>query len=385
MFFCDVLVKPSFFNLCLFSAGASLVNQQAMSPYLLLSPVLQRTPLVSRSKVPKVSAKKAKKPQKDKRKVDVKRQTLVEPIFSEEPNSVDELLQDGMSQDFKRQFIMTPALETLQQLQPLQSTFSQESLQPQLRQLQLQQLIQEQQQAPQSVGLQPVGMQSIAGVQPVGMQQLGMSGSQQLRNLLPLESSGSPLRYLTSSLVSPTEGLSSGLIARQQSRFSPHMISPIASPLMSSSLDSPSLMSPLLSNGFSHPRNTDVFQDRSLFRHPLRVGYSGYPRRLLRGPQYRRRLHNFREEEGLDGIQPEILGKEEITAPGSYTTERVPDSEGETLINSPVGFGPITVEAKTAEGARMAQANAEDKRHNINKPVQKNHRRKSKGQDHLLN
>ena len=368
-----------------------------MSPYLVLSPVLQRSPLVSRSKVPKASGKKAKKPHsgfpKDKRKVDVKRQTLIEPIVPEEPNSVDDLLQDGMSQDYKRQFILTPALETLQQLQPLQSTVSQESLQPQLRQLQLQQLLQEQPLTPQSVGLQPVGMQSIAGVQPlvmqsiagvqpVGMQQLGISGSQQLRNLLPLEST--PLRYLTSSLVPPTESRGSGLIARPQSRFSSRMVSPISSPLMSSSLASPSLMSPLFSNGFSHPRNTDVFQDRSLFRHPLRVGYPGYPRRLLRGPQYRRRLHNFREEEGLGGMQPEILGKEEVTTQGSYTTERVPNFEGETLVNSPVGFGPITVEAKTAEGARMAQADQEDKRHNIHKPVLKNHRRKSKDQDHLL-
>jgi len=74
-------------------------------------------------------------------------------------------------------------------------------------------------------------------------------------------------------------------------------------------------------------------------------------------------------------MHPEILGKEEVTTPGSYTTERLPSSDAETLINSPVGFGPITVEAKTAEGARAAQAAGEDKRHNINKPVRRNHTR----------
>lgn len=69
----------------------------------------------------------------------------------------------------------------------------------------------------------------------------------------------------------------------------------------------------------------------------------------------------------MDGIEPEVIGKEEVTTPGSYTTESVPNSDGDTLINSSVGFGPITVEAKTAEGARAAQSTAEDKRHNIAK------------------
>ena len=165
-----------------------LVGQQVLSPYTTLSPMVQREPLVGRSKVPGAAEKKIKKHPhagflKDKKKVEVKRQTLVEPILQEEPSSDDDLLQDGTSQDYKRQFILTPALETLQQLQPLQSAVSQESIQPQIRQLQLQQLLQQQALAQQSVGFQPV-----AGIQPLGMQQLGFSGSQQLGNLLPLES-----------------------------------------------------------------------------------------------------------------------------------------------------------------------------------------------------
>lgn len=365
-----------------FSAGASLLGQQSMSPYLALPSVLQRSPLVSRSKVPKVSTKKARKREKDeslkqKRKVDVKRQTLVEPILPEEPSSVDDLLQDDSPENYKRQFILTPALETLQQLQPVQPMIAQQSLQPQLRQFQLQQLLQQQPLSAQPIGMQPLGMESVAGLQPaVGMQQVGISRSPQLGNVLPFEST--PIRYMTSSLVSPIENLGSSLAGRP----SPRMISPITSPLVSPSISSSTLMSPLLSSGFSRPQNAlssiqgispgSLFQDRSVFHRQL--GF-GYPRRFLGRPQYRRRLHNFREEEDLDGMHPEILGKEEVTTPGSYTTERLPSSDAETLINSPVGFGPITVEAKTAEGARAAQAAGEDKRHNINRPVRRNHTR----------
>lgn len=147
-------------------------------------------------------------------------------------------------------------------------------------------------------------------------------------------------------------------------------------------------MSPLISNAFSRPGNDlntfaslssrGLLQDRSPFHHPLRLGYPTYTRRILHRPQYRRRLHNFREDEDLDGIQPEVIGHEGITQEGSYSTEEVPSSEGETLINSPVGFGPITVEAKTAEGARVAQAAGEDKRYRINKPTARRHTKKQK-------
>lgn len=366
--------------------GASLGSQQSTFPYVALSPLLQRSPLVSRSKVPGESAKKSKKhskdkPLKEKRKADEKRQTLLEPILPEEPSTVDDLLQGDVPQDYKRQFILTPALETLQQLQPLQSMVTQQSLQPQLRQLQLQQLEQEQPLASQSVGVQPVGMQSVAGFQPVNMQQLGISGAQQLGNVLPLETT--PLRYLTSSLVTPMENLGSSSASRQSSGLLSRMISPMTSQLMSTSLSPSSLTSPLLSNGLTHPQNAlgsirsvspeGLFQDRSAFRHPLRFGYPKFTRRLLRQPQFRRRLHNFREYDDLDGLQPEVLGREQISQQGTYTTERLPSSEGQTLINSPVGFGPITVEAKTAEGARAAEAAEEDKRHSINKPVARNH------------
>ena len=147
-------------------------------------------------------------------------------------------------------------------------------------------------------------------------------------------------------------------------------------------------MSPLVSNEFSRPGNDlnsfaslssrGLLQDRSLFHHPLRLGYPTYTRRILHRPQYRRRLHNFREDEDLDRFHPEVIGHEGITQEGSYSTEEVPSSEGQTLINSPVGFGPITVEAKTAEGARAAQAAGEDKRYRIDKPTARKHTRKLK-------
>jgi len=144
-------------------------------------------------------------------------------------------------------------------------------------------------------------------------------------------------------------------------------------------------MSPLVSNAISRPANLNPYASlssrglppyRSLFHHPLRLGYPTYTRRILHRPQYRRRLHNFREDGDLDGIRPEVIGHEGVTQEGSYSTEEVPSSEGQTLINSPVGFGPITVEAKTAEGARAAQAAGEDKRYRIDKP--RKHTRKQK-------
>ena len=379
----------------IFSAGGSLIGQQPLARYVDLSSLLQRSPMVSRSKVPGSSEKKVEKHHQQghfKYKRKVKRQTLVEPILAaEDPSSVDDLLQDDVSQNYKRQLVLTPALETLQQLQPLQPAFTQQALQPQplqLRQLQLQQqLLQEQPFARQSLGMQPVGMEQQVGMQPSGIQQqVGLAGPQTLGNILSLDST--PLRYMTSSLVTPMANLGPSLAGRSSSAVSQRMASPLAPSLMSSSLAPSSVMSPLISTAFSRPGNglnafeslssRGLLQDRPLFHHPLRLGYPTYTKRILHRPQYRRRLHNFREDDDLGGIQPEVIGHEGVTQEGSYSTEEVPSSEGETLINSPVGFGPITVEAKTAEGARAAQAVGEDKRYRIDKPIGRKHTRKQK-------
>ncbi|KAJ7377965.1 hypothetical protein OS493_025281 [Desmophyllum pertusum] len=371
--------------------------------------------MVGRSKVPGASDKRKVKKHhrqerlKDKRKV--KRQTLVEPILAnEDPSSVEDFLEGDMPQDYKRQMILTPALQTLQQLQPMQPMLTQQALQPQqlqLNQLQLQQqLLQEQPFARQSlgmqpadveqqIGMQPVSMQGMQGMQTVGMQgmqpagiqqQVGMAGTQQLGHFLPLDSTA--LRYMIPSLVTPLGNLGSSLAGRSSSAVSQRMVSPMAPSWMSPSLASSNLMSPFISNAFSRPRNglnsfqtlssRGLLQDRSLFRNPLRLGYPSYTRRPLHRPQYRRRLHNYREDEDLDGIQPEVMGREGITQGGSYSTQEVPSSEGETLLNTPVGFGPITVEAKTAEGLRAAQAAGELKRYNIDKPTGRKHKRKPK-------
>ena len=378
-----------------FPAGGSLIGQQPMARYVDLSSLMRRSPMVSRSKVPGSPGKKVKKHHqqehfKDKRKV--KRQTLVEPILAaEDPSSVDDLLQDDVSQNYKRQLVLTPALETLQQLQPLQPAFTQQALQPQplqLRQLQLQQqLLQEQPFARQSLGMQPVGLEQQVGMQPSGIQQqVSLAGPQSLGNIRSLDST--PLRYMTSSLVTPMANPDPNLAGRSSPLVSQRMASPLASSMVSSSFAPSSLMSPLVSNEFSRPGNDlnsfaslssrGLLQDRSLFHHPLRLGYPTYTRRILHRPQYRRRLHNFREDEDLDRFHPEVIGHEGITQEGSYSTEEVPSSEGQTLINSPVGFGPITVEAKTAEGARAAQAAGEDKRYRIDKPTARKHTRKLK-------
>lgn len=356
-----------------FSSGASLVGQQPMARYFDLSSLVQGSPaVVSRSKVPKAPGKENKKHdhQDDtNKKAKVKRQALVEPILTtDDPDGMDNLFQGDYDQDYKRQMILTPALQTLQQLQPLQSSYTQQALQPQslqLGQLQLQ---------PQMLPEQPLTRQSLAlqdtSMQPTGMQQpVGIPGAQQL-GLLPLTST--PLRYMTPSLVTPLESIGSSSIVGR---------SPSALAALSQPLASQSLMSPLITGAFTRPRtdygslqgltSSDLLQDRSQFRRPLRLGFPSYPRRFFHRPQYRRRLHNFREEDALDGIQPEVLGRERISQEGSYSTEEVPSSQGETLINSPVGFGPITVEAKTAEGARRAAMAGEDKRHRINRPVER--------------
>ena len=383
-----------YFVICFFSTGASLIGQQPLSRYVDLSSLLQRSPMVGRSKVPGASHKKVKKhhqPEHLKEKRKVKRQTLVEPILAaEDPSSVDDLLQGDMSQNYKRQLVLTPALETLQQLQPLQPVLTQQALQTQplqLRQLQLQQqLLQDQPLTRQSLGMQPVDIGQQVGMQPTGMQQqVSMAGTQQLGNILSLDST--PLRYMTSSLVSPVSNLGSSLASGSSPAVSQPMVSPLASSLMPSSISPSSLMSPMISNAFSRPRNDlnsfqslssrGLLQDRPFFRYPLRLGYPSYTRHILHRPQYRRRLHDFREEE-LGGIKPEVIGHEGVTMEGSYSTEDVPRSEGETLINSPVGFGPITVEAKTAEGARAAQAAGEDKRYHIDKPSGRKHTRTRK-------
>lgn len=376
-----------------FSSGGSLIGQQPLARYVDLSSLMRRSPMVSRSKVPGSSEKKVKKHYqqghfKDKRKV--KRQTLVEPILAaEDPSSVDDLLQDDVSQNYKRQLVLTPALETLQQLQPLQPAFTQQALQPQslqLRQLQLQQqLLQEQPLARQTLGMQPVGMEQQVGMQPSGVQQqVSMAVPQSLGNILSLDST--PLRYMTSSMVTPMANLAPNLAGTSSPAVSQRMPSPLVPSMMSSSFAPSSLMSPLVSNAISRPANLNSYASlssrglppyRSLFHHPLRLGYPTYTRRILHRPQYRRRLHNFREDGDLDGIRPEVIGHEGVTQEGSYSTEEVPSSEGQTLINSPVGFGPITVEAKTAEGARAAQAAGEDKRYRIDKP--RKHTRKHKG------
>ena len=379
-----------------FSSGGSLIGQQPLARYVDLSSLMRRSPMVSRSKVPGSSETKVKKHYqqghfKDKRKV--KRQTLVEPILAtEDPSSVDDLLQDDASQNYKRQLVLTPALETLQQLQPLQPAFTQQALQPQslqLRQLQLQQqLLQEQPLARQTLGMQPVGMEQQVGMQPSGVQQqVSMAVPQSLGNILSLDST--PLRYMTSSMVTPMANLAPNLAGTSSPAVSQRMPSPLVPSMMSPSYAPSSLMSPLVSNAISRPGNDlnsyaslssrGLLQDRSLFHHPFRLGYPTYTRRILHRPQYRRRLHNFREDGDLDGIRPEVIGHGGVTQEGSYSTEDVPSSEGQTLINSPVGFGPITVEAKTAEGARAAQAAGEDKRYRIDKPTARKHTRKQKG------
>lgn len=61
------------------------------------------------------------------------------------------------------------------------------------------------------------------------------------------------------------------------------------------------------------------------------------------------------------------LGKERVSLGGSYSESEIPRDQGETLVDTDNhGFGPITVEAKTAEGVR--QSLGEESRSDIAKP-----------------
>lgn len=101
-----------------------------------------------------------------------------------------------------------------------------------------------------------------------------------------------------------------------------------------------------------------------------------------RHPIFRRRLHHRYYDDDGDGyrgddyyhddqpIYHERLGRGKITIDGPYSENDVPSREGETLVDTNNhGFGPITVEAKTAEGIKKSLG--EDKRADIVKPKTK--------------
>ncbi|KXJ18634.1 hypothetical protein AC249_AIPGENE3806 [Exaiptasia diaphana] len=104
------------------------------------------------------------------------------------------------------------------------------------------------------------------------------------------------------------------------------------------------------------------------------------PRHFRRGrhPLFRRRLHHryYDDDDGDDedyydhDEQPlyhERLGRGRITIGGEYSENEMPNNDSETLLDTNNhGFGPITVEAKTAEG--LKKSIGEDKRGAILKP-----------------
>jgi hypothetical protein len=119
---------------------------------------------------------------------------------------------------------------------------------------------------------------------------------------------------------------------------------------------------------------------RAEYRSP--VQYEERPRnrrKYGRHPVYRRRLHHRRYDDVYDEdndddddddremYHPEHLGKERVSLAGSYSENEVPNDQGQTLVDTNNhGFGPITVEAKTAEGVRKSLG--EDSRSDITKP-----------------
>lgn len=114
------------------------------------------------------------------------------------------------------------------------------------------------------------------------------------------------------------------------------------------------------------------------YRSPIEYDKGRRPRRFKRPgqPLYRRRLHHryYDDDDDYDDsyrerrpLYHEHLGRDRISIGGSYSESEVPNSEGETLVDtSNHGFGPITVEAKTAEGLKKSLW--EDKRGDIIKP-----------------
>ncbi|KAK3703953.1 hypothetical protein QZH41_003850 [Actinostola sp. cb2023] len=102
-----------------------------------------------------------------------------------------------------------------------------------------------------------------------------------------------------------------------------------------------------------------------------------YRRAYGRHPLFRRRLHHnyYDDDEYDDGDyrdDREMYHGQHLG--GSYSENEMPNNEGETLVDtSNHGFGPITVEAKTAEGVRKSLG--EDKRGNIAQETTKGQKR----------
>lgn len=139
-------------------------------------------------------------------------------------------------------------------------------------------------------------------------------------------------------------------------------------------------------NGFiqNGPQNTNEYvglpvQLNEEYRSPIQYDEQ-QPRHFRRGrhPVYRRRLHHHYYDDDDDGdedyydhdeqpLYHERLGRGRVTIGGRYSENEVPNDDGETLVDTNNhGFGPITVEAKTAEG--LKKSFGEDKRGAILKP-----------------
>lgn len=242
---------------------------------------------------------------------------------------LEELAQDELTNDLiKRQMIINPQLQQLQALtnqQQLQVT----NQQPVLRTL---------------VAQQPFQFQ-----QPI-VQQPALSGFPQSLTFNPLQS---PFRFLTSNYVSPVQ-TSDTARASDTRLVSPQPAGLATSPLASR----------MMVNGFGNDHTSLGMLGLSQLTGSQEMpgmayrAYSPYHRKPYRRPLYRRRLHRPEEYDEDEDALPEEdgpIGEETASQTGSYSEEVIPGPEGQTLLDSShVGFGPITVEAKTAQGERLA-------------------------------
>ena len=228
------------------------------------------------------------------------------------------LLQSADPEDLiKRQFIMSPQFQALASQQRLQDMLAQQA-----------------------------ALRGIVSQRPAQVAPSLLSPLPQALTFNPLQS---PLGMLTSSFVSPLE-----------SAPGPQMMSPRRAP---QTFNSGPFARQLLANRFAEPDTSLNSLGISQLLGPherLEPSYHSFHRRRPFGrPLFRRRLARPRYHEELEEsdlpAEDGPIGEERVSQGDGYSEETLPEVTGKTLLDtSHEGFGPITVEARTAEGERLA-------------------------------
>ena len=367
------------FNLMIFadlicpSTGRQVLGQRMYSPYL------TRPAMMSRSKVPRMPHHR----RKHKRSVDSqdnheKRQMIINPALF--PSSVQ---QYRNYQPVTPPFIGQRVSPLLPQQQPSLSTSAQSPILGSIRSPIIRPVLPFAQARARSMASTQSPMFSTAMSPLISRAPPYLPQSQ--ASSYPLENEGyhntlPSLESLSANLVTPIEGFRSRAL-RPMSRpmtssFAPNLLSSFAPLRMRSRFDSSSTMSSFrpLRREQNYP-SLLALPRRSHFRHSLHYGRFPHWRKFSRRPLYRRRLHSHKDYDdqatnALRSDRDSADTGEAVTQVGGYTvTDDNANKAGQVLVDRQnVGFGPITVEAKTAQGLKKAWRDEDFKRNNIPVP-----------------